>query len=213
VNNTVSVLIIVLIVTNFYLLNSSRLRAMIRAAAFQGLLLGLIPFIIHTGHISTHTFIIGISGIILKGLAIPYLLFRAIRGVEEYREKPSISYNASIAFGVFITAAAFWIIRYIPISTMFPSPALTALAISMAAVGLFLIMARTLVLTQVIGYLVLENAIYTFGNSLSANQSLMVELGVLLDLLVGMFIMGIVIYHINREFDSITSESLEELKE
>jgi hydrogenase-4 component E len=84
---------------------------------------------------------------------------------------------------------------------------------SMAAVGLFLIISRTEVLTQVIGYLVLENAIYCFGISLSAKQSMLVEMGALLDLLVGIFIMGVVMYHINREFDSINTEELEELKE
>jgi hydrogenase-4 component E len=83
----------------------------------------------------------------------------------------------------------------------------------MAAVGLFLIIARTLALTQIIGYLVLENAIYAFGISLSATQSFLVETGALLDLLVGVFIMGVVIYHINREFDSIDTETLEALKE
>ena len=83
----------------------------------------------------------------------------------------------------------------------------------MAATGLFLIVARTEALTQIIGYLVLENAIYSFGISLSATQSLLVEMGALLDLLVGVFIMGVVIYHINREFDSINTDSLETLKE
>ena len=63
------------------------------------------------------------------------------------------------------------------------------------------------------GYLVLENGIYTFGVSLPTSQSLLVELGILLDLLVGVFVMGIVIHQIHREFDSISTESLEALKE
>jgi hydrogenase-4 component E len=83
----------------------------------------------------------------------------------------------------------------------------------MAASGLFLIIARRIALTQVIGYLVLENGIYAFGVSLSGSQSPLVEMGALLDLLVGIFVMGIVVYHINREFDSISTESLQELKE
>jgi hydrogenase-4 component E len=84
---------------------------------------------------------------------------------------------------------------------------------SMAATGLVLIVARKEALTQVIGYLVLENAVYCFGVSLSSTQSFLVETGVLLDLLVGVFIMGVVIYHINHEFDSINTEMLSELKE
>jgi hydrogenase-4 component E len=95
---------------------------------------------------------------------------------------------------------------------MFPSPSLIALSIAMAFVGLFLIVARKKAITQIIGYLVLENACYVFGVSLSAVQSILVELGVLLDVLVAVFIMGVVIHHINREFDSISTDSLKELR-
>jgi hydrogenase-4 component E len=209
-----SALIIVLIVSNFYLLSSSRLRALIRIAAFQGMVLGLFPFLSQAGHFSQHTIIIGVGAIVLKGLLIPLLLFRALRGVEVYREaRPHVSYTMSIIFGIVITIVSFWIGNQIPRSIFFPNPPAMSLAISMAATGLFLIIARTEALTQIIGYLVLENAIYCFGISLSATQSLLVEMGALLDLLVGIFIMGIVIYHINKAFDSINTETLEVLKE
>lgn len=207
-------LVIVLVASNFYLLSSSRLRALIRTVAFQGIVLGLIPFIIQAGEFSRHTVIIGMGGFILKGLGIPFLLFRALRGVEVYREeRPFVGYTLSIGFGIVVTLFAFWIGESIPRSVFFPHPALVSLSIGMAAVGLFLIVARTEALTQIIGYLVLENAIYSFGISLSARQSMIVEMGALLDLLVGVFIMGVVINHINREFDSINTEELEVLKE
>jgi hydrogenase-4 component E len=207
-------LIIVLTVSNFYLLSSSRLRALIRTAAFQGLALGIIPFITQAGEFSPHTVIIGAGGMLLKGLVIPLLLFRALRGVEAYREaRPYVGYTLSIAIGIALTTLSFWIGSLIPQSSFFPYPTIIALSISMAATGLFLIVARTEALTQIIGYLVLENAMYCFGISLSAKQSLLVEMGALLDLLVGIFIMGVVIYHINREFDSINTDALETLKE
>jgi hydrogenase-4 component E len=212
--NPLNALIIILVVSNFYLLSSSRLRALIRITAFQGFFLGLLPFITQLGQFSQHTVIIGVGAMVLKGLVIPLLLFRALRGVEEYRDKkPHIGYTLSIACGIAITMAAFWIGSMIPRSVFFPFPSVISLSISMAATGLFLIIGRTKALTQIIGYLVLENAIYGFGISLSASQSLIIEMGVLLDLLVGIFIMGVVLYHINREFDSINTDSLEALKE
>jgi hydrogenase-4 component E len=214
VKNPISVFIIILVVSNFYLLSSSRLRVLIRIAAFQGLVLGVFPFITQFGHFSQHTLIIGIGGMLIKGIGIPLLLFRALRGVEVYREeKPYVGYTLSIAVGIGITALAFWVGSMIPQSGFFPYPPVVSLAIGMAAVGLFLIVSRTEAVTQVIGYLVLENAIYCFGISLSTEQSMLVEMGVLLDLLTGVFIMGVVIYHINREFDSINTEELEVLKE
>jgi len=187
---------------------------MIRVAAFQGMLLGILPFIMHLGVFSIHTIIIGMGAIVLKGVIIPLLLFRAMRGVEIYREEhPYVGYTLSIGFGILVMLIAFWIGGIIPRSTLFPHPTLISLAIGMAATGLFLIVARTEALTQIIGYLVLENAIFCFGVSLSIQQSLIVEMGALLDLLVGVFIMGVVINHINRVFDSINTEELEALKE
>jgi hydrogenase-4 component E len=212
--NPLGALVIILVVSNFYLLSSSRLRALIRMAAVQGLVLGLMPFFTQARDFSGHTLIIGAGGMVLKGLVIPLLLFRALRGVEEYRDRtPSVSYTMSIIAGIAMTACAFWIGSFIPHSAAFPHPSVVSLSICMAATGLFLIVARTEALAQIIGYLVLENAIYGFGISLSSSQSLIVEMGVLLDLLVGIFVMGVVLAHINREFDSINTDMLEELRE
>jgi hydrogenase-4 component E len=68
-------------------------------------------------------------------------------------------------------------------------------------------------LTQVVGYLMLENGIYVFGLTQTEQVPFLLEMGVLLDVFVGVFIMGIVVFHINREFDSMSSANLEELKE
>lgn len=79
-------------------------------------------------------------------------------------------------------------------------------------VGLFMIVARRLAITQVLGYLAMENGIYTFGLAFAEKEPLLVEMGILLDVFVGVFIMGIMIYHINREFDHIDTDRLSELK-
>jgi hydrogenase-4 component E len=66
---------------------------------------------------------------------------------------------------------------------------------------------------QVLGYLVLENGIFTFGLLLLEAMPFLVEAGILLDLFTGVFVMGIIIHHINREFASVSTEYLAELKE
>ncbi|PJC48561.1 MAG: hypothetical protein CO035_02865 [Candidatus Omnitrophica bacterium CG_4_9_14_0_2_um_filter_42_8] len=68
-------------------------------------------------------------------------------------------------------------------------------------------------LTQIIGYLILENGIYFFGSILLGEQPLLVELAVLLDVFVAVFVMGIAVFHINREFDHIDTHKLSELKD
>jgi len=79
--------------------------------------------------------------------------------------------------------------------------------------GLFLITSRRKAITQVLGYLSLENGIYVFGIVFVRHQPLLVEMGVLLDLIVGVFVMGIAIFHISREFDHIDVDRLNELKD
>jgi hydrogenase-4 component E len=80
-------------------------------------------------------------------------------------------------------------------------------------VGLFLIVARRKAITQVLGYLVLENGIYAFGLGAVHDASMLVELGILLDLVVAVFVMGIAIFHIARDFDHIDTDRLMRLKD
>jgi hydrogenase-4 component E len=78
--------------------------------------------------------------------------------------------------------------------------------------GLFVIVSRKNAITQVLGYIVMENGIYTFGIALAVKQPLLVEFGILLDIFVGVFVMGITIFNINREFEHIDTDQLSHLR-
>jgi hydrogenase-4 component E len=79
--------------------------------------------------------------------------------------------------------------------------------------GLFLIVSRRKALMQVLGYIVLENGIYAFGVALVVESPLLVELGVLLDVFVAVFVMGITMFHLSRAFDDIDTDQLAMLKD
>ncbi len=79
--------------------------------------------------------------------------------------------------------------------------------------GFLVLIARRKAISQVIGYLLLENGIFIFGLLLAEAMPGMVEAGALLDLLVGIFVMGIVINHISREFSSLDTSRLTTLRE
>jgi hydrogenase-4 component E len=80
-------------------------------------------------------------------------------------------------------------------------------------IGLIVLITRAKAISQVVGYLMLENGVYVFGITLARRVPFLIEIGVLLDVFVGVFIMGIVVFHINREFDSISAANLTELRE
>jgi hydrogenase-4 component E len=81
-------------------------------------------------------------------------------------------------------------------------------ALSVSLTGFFIIISRAEALSQVIGYLILENGIYLFGIALLLEQPLLVELGMLLDVFVGIFVMGITVFHISREFEHTDTSRL-----
>jgi hydrogenase-4 component E len=79
--------------------------------------------------------------------------------------------------------------------------------------GFLLLTARTKAITQVCGYLLLENGIYLFGMLLIGTTPLMVEAGILLDLTVAVFVIGIIVDRIQREFDTLDTRKLTSLRE
>ena len=78
--------------------------------------------------------------------------------------------------------------------------------------GLFLIIARKNALSQCLGYIILENGIYAIGIVSVVEMSVLVELGILLDASVAVLVMGVAIFHINRQFDHIDTDQLDTLK-
>lgn len=98
-----------------------------------------------------------------------------------------------------------------------PAPGVPQLLIPVAfftiLVGLFGIVTRRKAVSQVLGYLVLENGIFAFGAVALRKAQLLVEMGILLDVFVAVFVMGIAIFRINREFDHIDADRLASLKE
>ena len=207
-------LILVLVVlTNLKLLGSSRLGASIRVVAAQGVMLGLLPVLAHVHELSLHFAALAVGTVALKGVVFPWLLFRALREAEVTREvEPYVGYITSILVGLAALAASFWLGGRLPVSTVEPSSLLVPSALFSILAGLFLIVARKRAVNQVLGFLVLENGIYTFGVGIVAETPFLVELGVLLDAFVAVFVMGIAVYHINREFDHIEVDRLDRLK-
>jgi hydrogenase-4 component E len=82
-----------------------------------------------------------------------------------------------------------------------------------ALTGLFTIIARKSAIMQALGYLAMENGISSFGMALAESEPFLVEMGIFLDAFMAVFVMGITIYQINKEFDHIDSDQLASLKD
>ncbi|MEI6704698.1 MAG: hydrogenase [Deltaproteobacteria bacterium] len=204
-------LVLVLLI-NFISLGTSRLIFSIRAVAVQGVILGILPGLIHP--YSWHLVGITIGIITAKGFVIPLLLNRAVRSAEIKREvEPFLGYVPTLLLGAVFTALSFGFSGKLPLLPAHQNYMFVPASIATLMTGFLILTTRRKAISQVIGYLVLENGIFIFGLLLAEAMPIMVEAGALLDLLVGTFVMGIVINHISREFSSLDTSRLTSLKE
>ena len=204
-------LVLVLLI-NFISLGTSRLIFSIRAVAVQGVILGILPGLIHP--FSWHLVGITVGIIAIKGFVIPLLLNRAVRSAEIKREvEPFLGYVPTLLLGAVFTALSFGFAGKLPLLPEHQNYMFVPASIATLMTGFLILTTRRKAISQVIGYLVLENGIFIFGLLLAEAMPIMVEAGALLDLLVGTFVMGIVINHISREFSSLDTSRLTSLKE
>lgn len=206
--------LILLVLTGLWLLGSSRLQACIQAVAFQGLLLGLIPLLAKWPQLSAHLGAVALLSVLLKSLVLPALLRRAVREANVQNEvDPLLGFTTSLLVGGGLWLLATHLAGRLPVESLGVSSLLVPTAIFTVLCGLLLLVSRNTAIMQVIGYLTLENGIYIFGWALAIEEPLLVEMGILLDVLVAVFVMGITIHHLNREFDSIATDELSALKD
>ena len=206
-------ILVLVLLLNFVMLGASRLRTMIQAVAVQGILLGLMIVLAH-GTLNIWVLMMAGGTVALKGVVIPRMLFHAVREVVIRREvEPIVGFVASLFLGAVGTAMALLFAKTLPIAHEHMSSLVVPAALSTVLVGFLILTTRSKAITQVAGYLILENGVFIFGLLLMEAIPFLVELGVLLDLFVAIFVMGIIIHKISREFSTVSTQMLSELKE
>lgn len=199
---------------SLYLLGSSSLTGCVKIAALQGVSLGLLTLTIHEHGFEPHSLLLAAGMIVLKGLVIPRILLHAIREVKIRREvEPLVGFTPSLLLGAALIGVAFVLADRLPVPAGISSGLLVPVSLATVMMGMLMMVARVKAVSQVIGYLVFENGIYLFGLAISYEMPWLIEMGVLLDVFVAVFVMGIVIHHIAREFDSISTEKLTNLND
>lgn len=206
-------LLIGIVLSTFIALGSSRVAMRIKAVAAQGALLSIMQFIMRGALFDIHSALLLTITFFVKTLAIPILILRGIKNIStSVDNEPRISNHILLLMAGFITIFSFLNVEQFPLTTD-PnlSPLLIPTALTTVLTGFLILIMKTKATNQVIGFLILENGIFTFGMTIIADFPAMVEIGVLLDILVGVFVMGIMIYHINKTFDNIDTKALSAL--
>ena len=213
-SGSLNLLIGLVIGLNLLALGSSRLPALIRAMSLQGVVLGMTPLLMEYERLDWRLVLVALATMAGKGLLIPSLLRRAMRAANIEREiEPFIGFVPSLLLGAGGTIAALALARALPLLPEHTGTLLVPGAIASMFTGFILLIGRAKAISQVCGYLILENGIYLFGLMLIHSTPLLVESGILLDVTVGVFIIGIIVDRIQRAFDTLDTRKLTTLRE
>jgi hydrogenase-4 component E len=214
VNAWVDLVLVLVVLTNLGLLGSSRLQGCIRLLTLQAVLLGLLPLLAEGIGTGMRVPLLALGGVLVKAVILPWLLRRAVRAAGVQHEvEPLVGFTTSLIVGVLLLGLALHFTSRLPLPTDTQARFVVPAALFTIMAGLFLVVSRVKAIMQVVGYLTMENGIYVFGLAFAVQEPLLVETGVLLDVFVAVFVMGIIVYRISREFDHIDTDRLSALKD
>ncbi len=204
----------VLLLLAFAMLSQRRIVRLINLFAMQGVVLvaSTITMAYATGQ--SHLYWSAAINGALKVIVLPYILHRLIRRLNvKWDVETLINIPTMMLVGIVLVVFAFNLA--LPISEFSRSIARGTLGIALACVLLsFLMMiTRSKAVPQVIGFLSMENGLFFAATSATYGMPMVVELGIALDVLVGMVILGVFLFQIREQFDSLDIHHLEKLKE
>jgi hydrogenase-4 component E len=207
------VCLVVVLLIDLALLGTVRSRLGVRALSLQGIAVGLVPLLIGGQGEAWRLWVLVILSVLLKAVVFPRLLLRALREAPVTDESaPLVGPTPSLFIGVGLLALAFGLGHRLAPPAEQASPMVFPVGLYTMLAGLYLICTRNRALTQVLGYLVLENGVFLFGQAVARESPLLIEMGALLDVMLAVLVMGAAIFHINRTFDSTDVDRLTALK-
>jgi hydrogenase-4 component E len=210
---SVDTILALVLLSVLFSLGSSRLPALIKVIAFQGVVVSIVPFFM--GHeLSAGGVIFTLATLLIRGILIPLCIYLAIKRVAIRREvEPIVSYHASLLAGLVLIVAATYVGATFDLPRGGSHALLLPTAITLLVAGMFLLTARRNAIAMVLGYITMENGIYLVGTSFSVRAHHIVEFGILLDVLAGVMIMAIILQNIKQAFDDVDTALMRTLKE
>ena len=206
-------LIMLVVLTNLRLLATGRITSLIAWSAVQGVVLGIFALLSRIQHLSADVFLIAVGALILKGYVFPRFLVHTTSIVGAKREvEPYVGPIASILIGLVALIICLWLGTKIQIPGKDTSVLLVPATLFSVFTGQFLLLSRKMAISQVVGFLVMENGAFMLGVGTLYYAPFFVESGVLLDMFLAVLIMTVLIRDMDRAFHHIDTHELSRLK-
>ncbi|TAL99994.1 MAG: formate hydrogenlyase [Paraburkholderia sp.] len=200
----INLLAAILLLISFAMLSQRRILALIHLYTLQGLVLALANLVLGSLLADTHLYVSAALTLMLKVGLIPWILYRLVQRLNVTSDIESLlNIPATLLTGIVLVIVAFNVA--LPLTQFASSVARGTLGIALACVLLsFLMMiTRAKAIPQVIGFLSMENSLFFAAAAATNGMPMLVELGIGLDVLVGMLILGVFMFQIREQFDSL----------
>ena len=214
VGQSINLFAAILLMLSFAMISQRRILSLIHLFTAQGMTLVAATVLVGYATHQPHLYVSAGITLALKVILIPLLLYRVINRLDvRWDVETLINIPMTMVIGIALVIFAFNLA--LPISKLSVSVARGTLGIALACVLLSFMMmiTRSKAVPQVIGFLSMENGLFFAATSATYGMPMVVELGIALDVLVGILILGVFMFHIREEFDSLDISHLEKLKE
>lgn len=199
---------------SFVLLAQRRLVSAIHAFAWQGALIAAVTLVVALAEASHHLLFSAALTLLLKALAIPWMLHRQLRrlGFARQRETVQRPVLASV-IAVGLVLFSWWLVLPIIDTELTFTRNIVAISLAVVLIGLLMMVTRAQAVAQVLGFMSMENGLFLAAVSATGGMPLVVELGVAFDVLVAMVLFGVFFLRISESIDSLDVDQLNRLRE
>lgn len=197
----------------FYLAVTFRLKAYITVLTLQGILLSLLLFIPLINNFNIYSIILPITILAVKGIFIPKYINKIIINLDVKRRiEPTIKQMTFLMLSIITIILSF---AFSLIISKYTDLQIIPFAVGFSAIfmGIFIITFRKKLIVHVIGFLIFENGIFLISTAVAGELPMTIELGVLLDIFVVVFLMGIALNRIKSTFSGFEVTHLDRLKD
>lgn len=202
-----------LLLLSFAMLSRRRTQRLITLYAWQGTILFFSTLLVAWDAGLTELYYSAALTLAIKVIALPWILHRLIQRLgAQWDSEPLVNIPTTMLVGLVLVIFSFGLAE--PISMLATTITRHTIGIALAVILLsFLMMiTRRKAVTQVIGFLAMENGLFFAATSATNGMPMVIELGIALDLLVAVFILGIFFFQIREQFDSLDLHHLEKLR-
>lgn len=200
--------------TMLYLAATSRIIAHIRLLIVQGFLLFLICCC-GMNHLNWLNFaFLTVETLIVKSIVIPWFLYRVLKKTHSNRDvAANIPHFYCLVIASIILMAGFLVSNYYVSSMKLISPMFFGVSVSTIIISLWLITIKHKIISNVIEFITMENGIFLLSLSVAKEMPMLVNIGVLLDVFIAVYILGLFVNVINKEFKDLEVSHLSDLKD